>query len=248
MASKSVVLAFFKDEPAADDAVESLKAWDKVFDEVKLTAIGVLVLDDKGKLKTHKLGSTSTAKGVGIGLLLTVIAPPALLAGAIAGGMLGAFHHKGLGLKAEDRERIAAELSGGKAAVGVLATAEEAPVVSAKLAELGGTPESHEISEEAVAEVEAAVPAVVAAEAAAGDDLTILDGIGRVYADALKATGVTTFTQLGEMTPDAIGEILAKANAPLVAGNNAETWPRQAKLAAAQDWSGLRRYVASTKK
>ena len=29
MASKTVVIAFFEDEPAADEAVESLKAWDK---------------------------------------------------------------------------------------------------------------------------------------------------------------------------------------------------------------------------
>ena len=50
------------------------------------------------------------------------------------------------------------------------------------------------------------------------------------------------------MTPEAIEELLAKANVPLVAGRNAQTWPRQAKLAAAQDWSGLRRYIDSTKK
>ena len=46
MADTQVVLAIFKDEAAADAAVESLKAWDKASDEVKLTSIGVLVLDD----------------------------------------------------------------------------------------------------------------------------------------------------------------------------------------------------------
>ena len=89
-------------------------------------AIGVLVLDDKGKIKTHKLGKRSVGKGAGIGLLLAVIAPPTLLAGVIGGGLLGAFHHKGLGLKAEDRDRIAAELAGGKAAVGVLVDEDQA--------------------------------------------------------------------------------------------------------------------------
>ena len=34
-------------------------------------------------------------------------------------GALGALHHKGLGLHTADRDRIAAELGGGKAAVGV---------------------------------------------------------------------------------------------------------------------------------
>ena len=139
MANKSVVLAFFNDEAAADDAAESLKAWYKANGDVKMSAIGVLALDDKGKLKTHKLGKRSVGKGAGIGLLLAVIAPPTLLAGVIGGGLLGAFHHKGLGLKGEDRDRIAAQLAGGKAAVGVLASEAESPAVVAKLAELGGT-------------------------------------------------------------------------------------------------------------
>jgi hypothetical protein len=104
MASKTVVLAFFNDEPTADDAVEALKKWDKADDLVKLDAIGVLALDDKGKIKTHKLGKRSVGKGAGIGLVLAVIAPPTLLAGVIGGGLLGAFHHKGLGLKSADRE------------------------------------------------------------------------------------------------------------------------------------------------
>ena len=96
--------------------------------------------------------------------MLAVIAPPTLLAGVIGGGMLGAFHHKGLGLKAADRERIASQLSAGQAAVGVLVRPAIAIDVSAKLTELGGTAEVHEVTEEAVAEVETAVPAVEAAE------------------------------------------------------------------------------------
>ncbi len=248
MAGKTVVLAFFKDEPAADDAVEAMKAWDKADWDVKLDAIGVLALDDKGKIKTHKLGKRSVGKGAGIGLVLAVIAPPTLLAGVIGGGLLGAFHHKGLGLKAADRDRIAAQLTGGQAAVGVLVAPAMAIDVSAKLTELGGTAEVHQVTEEAVAEVETAVPAVEAAEMAAGDDLSILDGVGPKYADALRASGVTTFAQLSEMTPEAIGETLAKANEPLIAGRTADTWPRQAKLAAGQEWSALRRYIDSTKK
>jgi len=245
---KTVVLAFFKDEAAADDAVESLKSWDKADREVKLDAIGVMALDDKGKIKTHKLGKRSVGKGAGIGLVLAVIAPPTLLAGVIGGGLLGAFHHKGLGLKAADRERIASQLSGGQAAVGVLVNPAIAIDVSAKLSELGGTAEVHEVTEEAVAEVETAVPAVEAAELAAGDDLSILDGVGPTYATALKSSGVTTFAQLSEMTPEAIEETLTKANQPLIAGHSAATWPRQAKLAAGQEWSALRRYIDSTKK
>ncbi len=248
MADKSVVLAFFNDEAAADDAAASMKDWYKGNDDVKLSAIGVLVLDDKGKIKTHKLGKRSVGKGAGIGLLLAVIAPPTLLAGVIGGGLLGAFHHKGLGLKSEDRDRIAAQLAGGKAAVGVLAGENEAAAVASKLAELGGTPETYDVPAEAVAEVETAVPAVEAAEVAAGDDLTLIDGIGPKISDALRAAGVTTFAQLEATTPEAIEAALAKADVPDVAAQNAATWPRQAKFAAAGDWAGLRRYIASTKK
>ena len=95
-------------------------------EEVKLSAIGVLVLDEKGQVKEHKLGARSGKKGAGIGLVLAVIAPPTLLAGLVGGGVLGHFHHQGLGLKAEDRDRIVADLQGGKAAVGVLAAGEQA--------------------------------------------------------------------------------------------------------------------------
>ncbi len=109
---------------------------------MKLSAIGVLVLDEHGEIKTHKLGKRSIGKGAGIGLVLAVIAPPTLLAGAIGGCILGAFHHKGLGLTAQDRDRIAANLAGGGAAVGVLAGDYEASAVADKLAEFGGTPRS----------------------------------------------------------------------------------------------------------
>ncbi|MFL5644629.1 MAG: hypothetical protein ACJ77U_08045 [Chloroflexota bacterium] len=247
MARRTVVLAFFRDEADADDAVEQMKAWDKWDDDVKLNAIGVLALDDKGKLKTHKLGKRSVGKGAGIGLVLAVIAPPTLLAGVVGGGILGGFHRKNLGMKAADRDRITAQLQGGRAAVGVLVNEDQADAVSTRLTQLGGSPETHEVTEEVVAEVEEAAPAVEAAEAEAGDDLTIIDGVGPAYAKALQAAGVKTFAQLGEQTPEGIAEILSNGNAPLIAGHNAGTWPRQGKLAAAGDWSALRRYIDASK-
>jgi uncharacterized membrane protein len=167
MAEKQLVLAIFKDEAAAEAAVQSLKEWDKADEDIKLNAIGVLVLDDKGKVKTHKLGRRSVGKGAGIGLVLALLTPVGWVAGVLGGGVLGALHHKGLGLKAEDRDRIAAELRDGKAAVGVLAAEVEATEISAKLAELGGTPEIHAVSEEAAAEADELAPAVEQAEAAA---------------------------------------------------------------------------------
>jgi hypothetical protein len=159
MADKQVVIGIFADEVAADAAVESMKAWDQASDEVKLGAIGVLVLDDKGQIKEHKLGSRSGKKGAGIGLVLAVIAPPTLLAGIIGGGVIGHFHHAGLGLSTEDRERIVADLTDGKAAVGVLAAEDEAGAIAGKLTELGGDVEAHTVTDEALEAVATAAPA-----------------------------------------------------------------------------------------
>jgi hypothetical protein len=46
----------------------------------------------------------------------------------------------------EDTARIGRELDAGHAAVGVLAWDFEADAVTSKLAELGGTPETHEVT------------------------------------------------------------------------------------------------------
>jgi hypothetical protein len=169
MSNKQVVLAIFEDEAAADRAVESLKIWDRADDDIKLNAIGVLVLDDNGKIKTHKLGKRSVGKGAGIGLLLAIIAPPSLLVGVIGGGVLGGLHHKGLGINPEERDRLATELNGGKAAVGVLVADRGASEVSDKLVDFGGSPQILTVSEQDAAEADEVAPAVEAAEAAAPD-------------------------------------------------------------------------------
>jgi hypothetical protein len=156
MADQQVILGIFGDEAAADAAVEALKTWDEETIDIKLDAIGVLVVDDKGQIKEHKLGRRSGGKGAGIGLVLAVIAPPTLLAGVIGGGVIGHFHHAGLGMTQADRDRIAGELTGGKAAVGILAPIVDAAPISAKLASLGGTPEVHVVSDEALEAVAAA--------------------------------------------------------------------------------------------
>jgi hypothetical protein len=92
-------------------------------------------------------------------LALALHAPVGLAAGIIGGGILGAVHHKGLGLDKADRDRIAAELGDGKAAVGVLAPADEAVAVLAGLTALGGAAESHEVADEDLEEAHAATAA-----------------------------------------------------------------------------------------
>ena len=170
MADSQLVLGIFADEAAADAAVGSLKAWGAASPENKLGAVGVLVVDESGQVKEHKLGARSGGKGAGVGLVLAVIFPPTLLAGIVGGGLIGHFHHKGLGLSAEDRARIVAELSGGKAAVGVLAGPGQDAAISTKLTELGGTTEVHAVSDEALAAVAAAAPEAAAAETPAAPE------------------------------------------------------------------------------
>jgi hypothetical protein len=146
MSNKTVVLAIFQQEASADTAAEVLKE----SGVAKRDAIGVLVLDEKGKLKADKVGKRTWGKGAGIGAVVALVTPVGLAAGLIGGGLLGAFHHKNLGLDEEDRERLREELEGGKAAVGVLAPVSEAAVVADKLTELGGTTQAHLVSDEAV--------------------------------------------------------------------------------------------------
>jgi len=158
MGVHQMVLAIFADEAAADAAAKALLAWEKE-NNVMPRPVGVLVADENGRIKEHKLGTRSSKTGAGIGAVLAVIAPPTVLAGMVGGAIIGHFHHKGLGLTDADRERIAAELAGGKAAIGVLVDEDpEAAMISNKLTELGGTPEVHEVTEEALEAVAAAAP------------------------------------------------------------------------------------------
>ncbi len=157
MAKNQLVLAFFANEDAADEAVRQIKDWDKATKEIKLGSIGVLVKDDKGKIKTQKVGARHTTTGAAAGVLAAVLSGGvSLVGGVVLGSLVGAFIHKGLGMSKEDLARIGGELDGGKAAVAVLASADEASAVSAKLAELGGTPETHEVTDEALEQAVAA--------------------------------------------------------------------------------------------
>ena len=152
MANKTVVLAIFNDEASADAAAASLKE----SGVAKGDAIGVLVLNEKGELKADKVGKRSWGKGAGIGAVVSLVTPVGLAAGLIGGGLLGALHHKNLGLNEAERERSGSELQGGKAAVAVLAPVSEATVVADKLTELGGTAETHPVSDEAVEQAQTA--------------------------------------------------------------------------------------------
>jgi hypothetical protein len=146
MADRQLVLSFFPDELAADSAAVALKDSGIADGD----AIGILALDDNGKLKQDKVGAHSTGKGAAIGGVIAVFST-ALLGPAVLTGMaVGAFHHKNLGLSDGNKGRLTVELNGGKAAVGVMADSETAPAIADRLTQLGGTSDSYELTDEAL--------------------------------------------------------------------------------------------------
>lgn len=141
---KTLVVALFDDEPAADSAAAHLKETGMTMGD----SVGILALDAKGELKVDKVGARSTGKGAGIGAVLFLLGPAGVGLGVVGGAALGALHHKGLGLTEADQARVTQEVQNGKAAVGVLAPATDAFAISEVLANLGGDMDSFEVSEE----------------------------------------------------------------------------------------------------
>ena len=156
MADRQLLLAVFPDELAADSAAVALK--DSGITEGD--AIGILALDSAGKLKQDKVGARSTGKGAAVGGVLVLLGPAALGVGVLGGAAAGALHHKKLGLTDADKARLSAELTSGKAAVGVMAYYDTAPAIADRLEQLGGKPETHELSDEALEAATAETSAV----------------------------------------------------------------------------------------
>jgi uncharacterized membrane protein len=146
MADRQLVLAVFPDELAADNAAAALKDSGIAHGD----AIGILALDSHGKLKQDKVGARSTGKGAAVGGVLFLLGPAVLGVGVIGGAAAGALHHKNLGLTDADKARLTVELTAGKAAIGVMAHFDTAPAISARLTQLGGTPETHQLTDEAL--------------------------------------------------------------------------------------------------
>src|SRR5690606_28334955 len=68
------------------------------------------------------------------------------------------------------------------------------------------------------------------------DRLDHIEGIGPKAVVALKAAGIGTFADLANSDVAQLQKILKEANLKLL---NPDTWPEQARLAAAGDWAGL---------
>jgi predicted flap endonuclease-1-like 5' DNA nuclease len=74
----------------------------------------------------------------------------------------------------------------------------------------------------------------------APDDLTMIEGIGPKISGALIAAGVNTFAKLAAMQPEEIERIVRSAGVRMV--GKAETWTKQAALAAEGKFDELKAY------
>jgi predicted flap endonuclease-1-like 5' DNA nuclease len=72
-------------------------------------------------------------------------------------------------------------------------------------------------------------------------NLEIIEGIGPVIANLLRANGIGTFSQLAMAPMSALQSVLANAGSRFRTANP-QTWAEQAALAAGNRWSELRRY------
>jgi len=149
VADKRLVIAIVDSVSVGVEAADALKDSGALLDD----AIAVLFLDEYGELQSRKVGATSGGNGAAAGLVLGILGPVGIGVGAAGGALLGKLHHKDIGLDDADRERLGAELRGGKAAVGVLAVPDELVAVESILRGHGGTTEAHELDEAILREV-----------------------------------------------------------------------------------------------
>ena len=80
------------------------------------------------------------------------------------------------------------------------------------------------------------------------DDLKVIDGIGPRVSSLLRSAGITSFSKLAERDADDITDILVKENPTLTRLTDPSTWQEQARMAADNDWEGLKALQDSIKK
>lgn len=83
-------------------------------------------------------------------------------------------------------------------------------------------------------------------ESLKADDLTKIEGIGKKIAAVLEKEGIISFNLLAKTAVKKLKEILAAAG-PRYNAHNPSSWPRQAKLAAAEKWAELSALQSSLK-
>lgn len=140
-----LLIAYFPDKESAEKAAHELKEWDKDYAKIKLGAMGIISSDDKGHIKTEKIGSRATGKGAKWGVLAGAVAGiftggiglvGGALAGLAVGSVAGAMFHRGLGMSDEEKQNLEDHLAGGGVALAVMAHENEAEAAESILSAL----------------------------------------------------------------------------------------------------------------
>lgn len=162
--NNNLIIAYFPDDDAAQDAAKKLKHWDKEIEDIKLGSIGIITLDNKGELKTHKVSGRATGSGAKWGVALGAVAGifsggiglvGGVVAGAAVGAAGGALFHKSVGMEDDDKARLEAHLQDGGVALVVMVDEYEVGPTKAELSSFGGEVEHYAVSDATVAHLEA---------------------------------------------------------------------------------------------
>ena len=155
--AKQLVLGIFPSLDAAQRAAKNLQEGGADYMEMHVGSIGILVLDDNSNLKEIKLGQRMGGRGAAAGMALAALTPIGLVAGVVGGALLGHFRQQGPKFSSEDRQLLATKLEGGKAALGAIVQAAQADLMTDAMTSMGGIVQSHEVSDEEMEAVEAAL-------------------------------------------------------------------------------------------
>jgi predicted flap endonuclease-1-like 5' DNA nuclease len=139
--------------------------------------------------------------------------------------------------------RVAAEKEAAEKEAAQRAIAEAAAVAQAAALISPPAPEVAEVAEVSAPETGAKIELAtdVLGKRVRQDDLKIIEGIGPKIEELLHGGGIKTWAQLGEASVERVQEILTAAG-DSYAVHNPATWPRQAAMAAAGQWSQLREW------
>ncbi|WP_353718985.1 hypothetical protein [Dyadobacter sp. 676] len=86
-----------------------------------------------------------------------------------------------------------------------------------------------------------ALLAVQKPAAATFDDLKVVEGIGPAIEKLLNESGIRTYVQLSNTSPETIREILGQGG-PRFQVHDPESWPKQAEMAASGKWAELKEW------
>jgi uncharacterized membrane protein len=136
--------------------------------DIRLGGIGIITVNEHGKLKTEKVGARAGGTGAKWGTILGATAGilsggVTLIGGAVvglaAGTVAGALFRKKIGMSDEDKERLLRHLQDGGAALAAMADDDEVEATKYELMSLGGSVENYAVPEDTLDELEAAADA-----------------------------------------------------------------------------------------